>query len=88
MENRRPHFQPGVVEDVVVEEKQAAHHGDYSKEDQHGLDVGFIESFPEKKRKAIVRKIDFRLPPFLALLYCESLLLALSIVNYPNMSEQ
>jgi hypothetical protein len=56
----------------VIEAKQEAHHDDFSKGAQHDIDLQFIESFPQEKRKAVLRKIDFRLPPFLALLYRES----------------
>ena len=38
---------------------------------QDEINKHFIDTFPEEKRKAIVRKIDWRLPPFLALLYSE-----------------
>lgn len=31
--------------------------------------IAFVDGFPEEKKRAIVRKIDMRLPPLLACLY-------------------
>lgn len=53
----------------VVEAKFVADHDEVTKGTQYDADVQFIANFPEHKRKEIVRKIDWRLPPFLALLY-------------------
>jgi hypothetical protein len=86
MEDLQHRFRAGAAEDVVIEVKQEAHHNEFSKGGQHDIDVQFIENFPQEKRKAILRKIDLRLPPFLALLYRKPHLLALSISNHPNRS--
>lgn len=32
--------------------------------------VALYENYPEAKRKAIIRKMDMRIPPVLMLLYC------------------
>lgn len=57
--------------DVMIETKQEVQHDDYTEGKQPDADVQFVEGFPQEKRKAILRKIDFRLPPVLVLLYCE-----------------
>ena len=58
--------------DLAVEVKHQKDHEEITKGTQYDVDVQFINNFPEDRRKAIVRKVDWRLPPFLALLYCRS----------------
>lgn len=59
------------VEGIVDAKPGAAIHEEIPKGTQHDADVLFVETFPEEKRKAIVRKLDWRLPPVLASLYCK-----------------
>ncbi|OAA65554.1 major facilitator superfamily transporter [Niveomyces insectorum RCEF 264] len=67
--------------DLVVEPKFEAEHNDVAKGSQFDADVQFVETYDAAKRKAIVRKIDWRLPPFLALLYMMSYLDRSNIAN-------
>lgn len=56
-------------QEAIVPRNETMLAGIGKDEDETLNNISFVDNFPEEKRKAVVRKIDWRLPPFLACLY-------------------